>query len=35
MASVFPILFRNTTLRKHRRKVLFEREKALLPSLQI
>jgi hypothetical protein len=34
MADNFPLSFRGTTLRKHRRKVLVEREKALLPSMQ-
>ena len=35
MAANFPMTFRTITLRQHRRKVLFEREKTLLPSLQI
>ena len=35
MAANFPLSFRNDTLRKHRRKVLFEREKTVLPALQI
>ena len=35
MAATFSHAFRNTTLRLHRRKVLFEREKALLPALQV
>ena len=35
MAANFPILFRNQTLRRHRRKILFEREKAMLPAMQI
>jgi hypothetical protein len=35
MAANFPLVFRNDTLRKHRRKVLCEREKAMLPAMQI
>ena len=35
MAANFPMSFRGTTLRLHRRKVLFEREKTVLPALQI
>ena len=35
MADNFPLLFRNGLLRKHRRKILFEREKAGLPAFQI
>lgn len=35
MGAHFPISFRNGALRVHRRKVLFEREKTLLPALQI
>lgn len=35
MAENFPLLFRNNVLRKHRRKILFEREKAGLPAFQI
>ena len=35
MAANFPLSFRNGTLRKWRRKVLLEREKALLPAMQI
>lgn len=35
MASQFPLSFRNDTLRKHRRKVLFEREKAMLPTMVV
>ena len=35
MGAHFPISFRNGALRAHRRKVLFEREKTLLPALQI
>lgn len=35
MAANFPLVFRNDVLRKHRRKVLFEREKAMLPAMQI
>ena len=35
MGLHFPISFRNGALRAHRRKVLFEREKTLLPALQI
>jgi hypothetical protein len=35
MAASFPMSFRGTTLRLHRRKVLFEREKTVLPALQI
>jgi len=35
MAATFPLSFRNDTLRKHRRSILFEREKALLPAMQV
>ena len=35
MGTNFPVSFRNGALRAHRRKVLFEREKTLLPALQI
>lgn len=35
MGANFPHSFRNGVLRAHRRKVLFEREKTLLPALQI
>lgn len=35
MAANFPLSFRNDTLRKHRRGILFEREKSLLPAMQI
>ena len=35
MGANFTISFRNGALRAHRRKVLFEREKTLLPALQI
>ena len=35
MGANFPISFRNGALRAHRRKVLFEREKTMLPALQI
>lgn len=35
MAASFPMSFRGTALRLHRRKVLFEREKTILPTLQI
>jgi hypothetical protein len=35
MSANFPLSFRNGTLRKHRRKVLFERERAVLPAVQI
>ena len=35
MATNFSVLFRNQTLRRHRRKILFEREKAMLPAMQI
>ena len=35
MAANFPLSFRGSTLRLHRRKVLFEREKALLPAIQV
>lgn len=35
MAANFPLVFRNDALRKHRRKVLFEREKAMLPAMQV
>lgn len=33
--AAFPMSFRGTALRLHRRKVLFEREKTVLPALQI
>lgn len=35
MAANFPLVFRNDALRKHRRKVSLEREKALLPAMQV
>ena len=35
MALNFPMTFRNKELRLHRRKVLFEREKTVLPALQV
>lgn len=35
MAATFTATFRGNTLRKHRRKILFEREKALLPAIQV
>ena len=35
MAANFPLVFRNDVLRKHRRKILLEREKAMLPAMQI
>ena len=35
MAANFPISFRNQTLRQHRRTILFEREKGILPAIQI
>jgi len=35
MTANFPLSFRNSTLRLHRRKILFEREKAMLPAMQI
>jgi hypothetical protein len=35
MAANFPLVFRNGTIRLHRRKILFEREKAMLPAMQI
>ena len=35
MAASFPVSFRNGALRVHRRKVLCEREKALLPAVQV
>lgn len=35
LASHFPLSFRNDTLRKHRRKVLLEREKAMLPTMVV
>ena len=35
MAANFSSTFRSSTLRKHRRKILLEREKVLLPSMQI
>ncbi len=35
LAANFPLSFRNDTLRKHRRKVLLEREKAMLPAMVV
>jgi hypothetical protein len=35
MAANFPLVFRNDVLRKHRRKILLEREKAMLPAMQV
>jgi len=35
LAASFPMSFRNKTLRQHRRKILLEREKSLLPAMQI
>jgi hypothetical protein len=35
LAANFPLSFRNDTLRKHRRRVLKEREKAVLPAMQL
>jgi len=35
MAANFPLIFRNGTMRLHRRKILFEREKAMLPAMQV
>jgi len=35
MAQNFPLSFRNNTLRKHRQTILLEREKAMLPAMQI
>jgi len=35
LAANFPLSFRNDALRKHRRKILFEREKSLLPAMQV
>jgi hypothetical protein len=35
MSATFTAAFRGTTLRKHRRKILFEREKSLLPAIQV
>jgi hypothetical protein len=35
MAANFSLCFRNDAIRKHRRKILLEREKALLPAMQI
>jgi hypothetical protein len=35
MADHFPLVFRNGMLRKHRRQILYEREKAALPAFQI
>ena len=35
MTANFPIIFRTKTLRMHRRKILLEREKSLLPTMQI
>ena len=34
MASNFPLSFRNDTLRKHRRIILHDREKSMLPAMQ-
>jgi hypothetical protein len=35
MAANFPLTFRNGALRKHRRRILLEREKSLLPAMQV
>lgn len=35
LALHFPLSFRNDTLRKHRRKVLLEREKSMLPAMVV
>lgn len=35
MAENFPLSFRNQTLRKHRQKILLERERSFLPAMQI
>ena len=35
MAANFPLSFRNGALRKHRRRILLEREKSLLPAMQV
>lgn len=35
LAANFPLSFRNDTLRKHRRKVLLEREKSMLPAMVV
>jgi hypothetical protein len=35
MSANFTLSFRGTELRKHRRQILFEREKSFLPSMQI
>jgi hypothetical protein len=35
MAANFTLAFRGTELRKHRRQILFEREKSFLPSMQV
>jgi hypothetical protein len=35
MAANFTLSFRGTDLRKHRRQILFEREKSFLPSMQV
>ena len=35
MVKNFPLSFYNNTLRMHRRKILFEREKAMLPAMQV
>jgi len=35
LSQHFPLAFRNQTLRHHRRKILLEREKAMLPAMQI
>ena len=35
MAQNFPLSFRNNTLRKHRQTILLEREKSMLPAMQV
>jgi hypothetical protein len=35
MVANFTLSFRKDTLRKHRRKILFEREKSILPAMQV
>jgi len=35
MTANFPVVFRTKTLRYHRRKILLEREKSLLPAMQV
>ena len=35
MTDKFPMIFRTKTLRFHRRKILLERQKSMLPAMQI